>query len=66
MNEGELRANEAYTEWKVYDLNADENQRWTWVEEDFLDLVICTVSIDYLIHPLAVLKQCHRVLKPGT
>ena len=66
MNEGELKANKTYTEWKVYDLNASENQGWTWLKEESLDLVICTVSIDYLIHPLAVLKQCYRLLKPGT
>jgi ubiquinone/menaquinone biosynthesis C-methylase UbiE len=66
MNEDELKANEAYTEWKVYDLNEGENQEWTWLKEDSLDLVICTVSIDYLIYPLAVLKESYRLLKPGT
>ena len=66
MNEEELKANEAYTKWKVYDLNKDEDQEWTWLKEDSLDLVICTVSIDYLIYPLAVLKESYRLLKPGT
>ena len=65
MNEGELKANTVYTEWKVFDLNANEKQEWSWLKEGIFDLVICTVSIDYLIHPLAVLKQCHRLLKRG-
>jgi|SRR5277367_246931 ubiquinone/menaquinone biosynthesis C-methylase UbiE len=66
MNEEELKANKAYTEWKVYDLNQGENQEWKWLKEQSLDIVICTVSIDYLIHPLTVLKESHRLLKPGT
>lgn len=34
-------------------------------EENSFDLVLCSVSIDYLIRPLQVLEEVHRVLKPG-
>jgi hypothetical protein len=66
MNEEELRKNPVYTEWKVFDLNESESQQWTWLNSDTMDIVICTVSIDYLIYPLVVLKECHRLLKSGT
>jgi 2-polyprenyl-3-methyl-5-hydroxy-6-metoxy-1,4-benzoquinol methylase len=66
MNEEELAKNEAYTEWKVYDLNDSEKQQWIWLNSESLDIVICTVSIDYLIYPLTVLKECFRLLKHGT
>lgn len=65
MNADELAANKAYTLWKVYDLNASKEQTWDIVEAETLDLVLCSVSIDYLIHPLEVLKECQRLMKPG-
>ena len=64
LNKEELSKNPVYTEWKVHDLN-DENQEWTWLDSHSIDTVICTVSIDYLIYPLSVLKECYRVLKKG-
>ena len=33
--------------------------------DNSFDLVTCVVSIDYLIHPLEILKEIGRVLKPG-
>jgi ubiquinone/menaquinone biosynthesis C-methylase UbiE len=66
LNEEELKANPAYTEWKVHDLNASKIQDWTWLETETMNAVICTVSIDYLIYPISVLKECYRVLRPGT
>jgi hypothetical protein len=65
MNGEELCQNPAYIEWKVYDLNTSEKQEWNWLKPQSLDIVICTVSIDYLIYPLTVLKECHRLLKFG-
>jgi predicted SAM-dependent methyltransferase len=65
MNEEELAKNPIYTQWKVYDLNCHETQNWEWIHTASVDLIICTVSIDYLIYPLTVLKECHRLLKPG-
>jgi hypothetical protein len=33
--------------------------------DNSFDVVTCVVSIDYLIHPIEVLKEVHRVLRPG-
>lgn len=30
-----------------------------------MDVVTCAVPIDYLIHPIQVLQECHRILRPG-
>lgn len=65
LNAEELAKNEAYTHWKVYDLNKSEKQEWDWIENGTLDLVICTVSIDYLIYPVSVLEECRQKLKDG-
>jgi ubiquinone/menaquinone biosynthesis C-methylase UbiE len=63
LNEEELERNEGYDEWKVYDLNETEKQDWRWLPDESVDLVICTVSIDYLVYPVSVLQECRRVLK---
>lgn len=44
------------------DLN--ENPTLPYKDESF-DVVTCVVSIDYLIEPVKVLKEVHRVLRPG-
>ena len=33
-------------------------------ESEYFDVAVCTVSIEYLIHPLAVFNEIARVLKP--
>lgn len=45
------------------DLNVDPTL--SSYEDNFFDVITCVVSIDYLIEPIKVLKECHRVLKPG-
>eukprot|EP00804_Cyclotella_cryptica_P020827 CCRYP_011455-RB/>CCRYP_011455-RB protein AED:0.26 eAED:0.26 QI:0/-1/0/1/-1/0/1/0/221 len=62
MNSKELEANSALTEWTVLDLNADKNVKLPY-ENDSFDVVMCQLSIDYLIHPLEVMKEAARVLK---
>src|SRR5205085_1670941 len=48
LNEEELMANQAYNAgWKVFDLNANKNQGWTWFDidgrnADAFDVIICT------------------------
>ena len=34
-------------------------------DDNSIDVVTCVVSIDYLIHPIEVLREAHRVLRPG-
>ena len=64
MNAKELEANTALTEWTVQDLNENKNVKLPY-EHDAFDVVMCQLSIDYLIHPLQVMKEVSRVLKPG-
>ena len=62
MNETELAANTAATERIVHDLNVDP--RIPLPDAD-VDGAACCVSIDYLIHPVEVLADLARVLRPG-
>jgi SAM-dependent methyltransferase len=60
MNERELARNKQLSEWIVHDLN--KQPELPFKKEAFDAAVIC-VSIDYLIHPVVVLKEIGRVLK---
>ena len=62
MNAKELEANSALSEWVVMDLNADKNVKLPYEDSSF-DVVMCQLSIDYLVHPLEVMKEASRVLK---
>lgn len=56
MNAKELEANTALTDWTILDLNVDKNVRLPYEDGSF-DVVMCQLSIDYLIHPLEVMKE---------
>ena len=62
MNAVELQANPAADQVVVQDLNADPRLPF---DDDSFDAVVCCVSIDYLIHPVDVLREAGRVLRPG-
>ena len=62
MNAAELAANPQATEQIVADLNADPRIP---LPDDDVDGVVCCVSIDYLVHPIEVLAEASRVLRPG-
>ena len=62
MNENELAANPAASEWLVRDLNADPSLPF---EDASFDAVTCCVSVDYLVRPLEVFEEVARVLRPG-
>ena len=55
-------ANPRLDGWVVHDLNAEP--RLPFVEGTF-DGATCCVSIDYLVQPVAVLRDLARVLRPG-
>ena len=61
MNASELAANSMATERIVQDLNTDPVL--PFADESF-DAVLCCVSIDYLVRPVAVLRDAARVLRP--
>ncbi len=62
MNATELAANTAATERLVVDLNVEPLLPF---DDAGFDAVTCCVSIDYLVHPIEVLREASRVLRPG-
>lgn len=62
MNAVELHANPLADEVVVQDLNADPRLPF---EDASFDAVVCCVSVDYLVRPVAVLREVARVLAPG-
>ena len=61
LNERELKKNRQLNERVVQDLNIDPRLPF---ESNSFDAVVCTVSVEYLIDPLAVFKEVTRVLQP--
>jgi SAM-dependent methyltransferase len=62
LNENELSRNEALTEIVLHDLNEDPILPF---EDGRFDVVLNTVSVDYMIRPFDVFREVARVLKPG-
>lgn len=62
MNAAELEANPQLTKAVLHDLNRQPRLPF---EEDAFDAVICTASVEYLIHPEAVFADVARVLRSG-
>lgn len=62
LNAEELAANPRLTEFVVHDLNAE--RRLPFSDATFDAACIC-VSIDYLIHPVTVIRDIGRVVVPG-
>ncbi len=62
MNAEELAANPRLSRYFVQDLNRNTALPF---ETESLDAVLICVSIQYLQHPIGVLAECLRVLKPG-
>jgi SAM-dependent methyltransferase len=61
MNVEELEANPMATATVVRDLNSDPSL--PFAEKSF-DSVLCCVSVDYLVRPVEVFAEVHRVLRP--
>lgn len=63
MNGMELKFNDQLTGgYKTKDLNDDPSLPY---ENDSFDVVTCVVSIDYLVEPIKILREVHRILRPG-
>jgi SAM-dependent methyltransferase len=62
LNVRELAENKALDEIVVKDLNKDPGLPF---EDDTFDVVLNTVSVDYLVHPVEIFKEVGRILKPG-
>ena len=63
MHAEELKRNPALHEFHVHDLNKAPSL--PMYADSTFDAVFCSVSVDYLSHPLEVFAEIHRVLKPG-
>ena len=62
MNECELAANPRLSDARVHDLNV--RPRLPYADDSF-DRVVVAVSVQYLIRPVDVFRDVHRVLAPG-
>ncbi len=60
LNESELKKNVCLSEPVVQDLNANSKLPF---ESNSFDAVVCTVSVEYLIDPLAVFQEVSRILR---
>lgn len=63
MNERELAANKALTDFFVQDLN--ENPTMSQFEDNSFDVICNVVSVDYLTKPLEIFQEMNRILRPG-
>jgi len=61
LNERELKKNPRLSDTIVQDLNLNSELP---LESNSFDAVVCTVSVEYLIDPLAVFAEVSRVLRP--
>lgn len=61
LNKPELEANQLLSEHVIHDLNSDSAAPFP---DNSFDVVVNTVSVDYLTHPLEVFREVSRLLKP--
>jgi SAM-dependent methyltransferase len=62
LNENELKNNKALSEAVIHDLNKDPQLPFP---DNHFDVVINSVSVDYMTKPTRVFEEVGRVLKPG-
>jgi SAM-dependent methyltransferase len=62
LNEKELQANKALSEYLIHDLNQDPSLPFP---DNTFDVVLNSLSVDYLIRPVEIFREVRRVLKPG-
>ena len=62
MNAGEMADNPQLADFVVHDLNAEPRLPF---DDDAFDGCVCAVSIQYVMHPLRLLREVRRVLRPG-
>jgi hypothetical protein len=62
LNSAEMADNPQLSGAVIHDLNKLPNLPFAG---DCFDAVVCSVSVQYLIHPVEVFMECLRVLRPG-
>lgn len=61
LNEVELQKNRDLSDYQVWDLNQHPQLPY---EDAAYNMVLCSLSVEYLIHPFLILKEIARVLQP--
>ena len=61
MNDAEMARNPLLTKYFVKDLNVSPSLKE--LDGSSIDVVICNVSVDYLVKPLEIFSEMRRVLK---
>ncbi len=62
LNRNELERNKDLTEWVLHDINHEFHLPF---QSEYFDIVLNTVSIDYITRPIDLFREVGRVLKPG-
>jgi SAM-dependent methyltransferase len=62
MNEAELAKNPLLSTALIQDLNRTPELP---LDNNSYDIAVCSASIEYLIHPLQVMREVARILQPG-
>ncbi len=62
LNENELKNNNALDEYILHDLNKKPRLPYN---DDTFDVVLNTVSVEYITQPFKVFEETGRILKPG-
>ncbi len=62
MNSRELEQNPRLSKHIIHDANANPVLPFS---DNLFDAVICTVSVEYLVHPVTVFRELGRILRPG-
>lgn len=61
LNQAELHSNRQLTDFLVHDLNQSPGLP---IQSNIYDVVLCTVSVEYLTDPVSVFQEVARVLRP--
>lgn len=62
LNNNELKENRSLSEIFIHDLNNNPHLPFS---DNYFDVVLNTVSVDYMIQPFEVFSEVGRILKPG-
>ena len=62
LNENELLHNRQLSRYLIHDINADPKLPF---DDNYFDVVINSLSVDYMTNPVEIFKEAGRVLKPG-
>lgn len=62
LNENELKKNNALTDYYLQDININPEMPF---DDNSFDIILNSLSVDYMTKPIEVFKEVGRILKPG-